>query len=44
MSSRMGRSRRHVKAAAAAPPAARPAAKRAGSLELNDAGMDALGF
>ncbi|MFP6685730.1 MAG: hypothetical protein VB934_13500, partial [Polyangiaceae bacterium] len=44
MSSRIGRSRRSVQAAAKAPPAARPAAQRAGSLELNDAGMDALGF
>ena len=44
MSSRISRSRRSVKAAAKAPPSARPAAQRAGSLELNDAGMDALGF
>jgi Ca-activated chloride channel family protein len=44
MSSRISRSRRSVKAAAKAPPAARSAAQRAGSLELNDAGMDAIGF
>jgi len=38
------RARRSASAAAKAPPAARPAAKRKGALKLNDAGMDMWGL
>jgi len=41
---KVSHSRKRLKKAASAPPAARPAAARASSLELNDIGMDAMGF